>query len=145
MDEQELVAKSWEAYADIQSDRQTIGMHNILPSPARFLHRDYLCEDGGASKEKWESWVCKDLGVTSHAWPAVARVSGACLDDRGPPTVDSSERNLAVLVGEYICGCQIVAFGNYRRLRRWEQAQPQGHISQERTVGKVSRSSLPSN
>jgi hypothetical protein len=65
MDEEGLVAESQEVYADIQSERQTIRMCGTLRPPARFLHREYLRQDGGESKAKWESWLLDDLGVNS--------------------------------------------------------------------------------
>lgn len=63
MDEEGLVAESQEVYADIRSERQTIRMCGTLRPPARFLHREYLCQDGGESKAGWESWLLDDLGV----------------------------------------------------------------------------------
>lgn len=65
MDEQGLIAKGQEVYADIQNHRQSIKMSNILPSPARFLHLEYLRQDSGGKREDWESWLFNNLGVNS--------------------------------------------------------------------------------
>jgi hypothetical protein len=71
LDEQGLVAEGQEVYVDIQGDQQTIKMRDFLPSPARFLHPEYLREDGGESKENWESWLRSGLGV--NVYPRLVR------------------------------------------------------------------------
>jgi hypothetical protein len=63
MDERAAVAKAKDVYADILDPQQSIRMRDVLPPPARFLHPDYMQEDGVATQETWKQWLCDSLGL----------------------------------------------------------------------------------
>lgn len=63
MDERGVVAGAKDVYADIPDHRQSIRMRDVLPSPARFLHPDYLREDIVDRHEVWQKWLQDDLGL----------------------------------------------------------------------------------
>jgi hypothetical protein len=63
MDERAAVAEAKDVYADIPDPQQSIKMCDVLPPPARFLHPDYLQEDGVARNETWMQWLRDCLGV----------------------------------------------------------------------------------
>lgn len=63
MDERAAVAEAKDVYADIPDPRQSIRMRDVLPPPARFLHPDYLQEDGVARSETWTQWLRDSLSL----------------------------------------------------------------------------------
>lgn len=63
MDEQGAIADPQDIYADIPDPHQSLRMRGVLPPPARFLHPDYLQEDGGDNKEDWQLWLRNSLGL----------------------------------------------------------------------------------